>query len=235
MRSILTTLGLILILAFLLPAFADDDTKETKDKNPSTKKTTSTKASDKEKKTSSKEKAVKAGEPIFGKLTQVEGAQRYLTVQVTFKVPQDNPGAAQNLANLRRQLIGNRDPNSIANIRLEMAKNQQNLLKDQTKNLELSAADDMKVRTVLPPVEYDDKGKLKKLTAKELKALKGTDPSLPGFPADFDNLKPGQMVKVYLPKAKKDTTRSKPKDRDLLADKEKPKVTMIVILSEPAK
>jgi len=236
MRNVFTGIGLLLVLAFLLPALGADDPKDRKDKNTTSKKTTSTKPSDKEKKTTTKEKALKAGEPFVGKLTQVEGAQRYLTVQVTYKSTQENPQAAVNMANLRRQLIGNRDPNSIANIRLEMAKNQQNLYKDQTKNLELAAGDDMKVRTMLPPVEYDDKGKVKKLTPKELKALKGPDQNVPGFPADFDNLKPGQTVRVYVTKPKKDLARGKPKDKDLLADsKEKPKVMMIVILAEPAK
>jgi hypothetical protein len=227
-------MSLMLIVDFLLPASPADDTKDAKDKDTPPKKTT--KASDKEKPTYYKEKSAKAGEPFVGKLIQVEGAQRYLTVQVTLKIPQENTGAAQSIANLQRQLVGNRDPNSIRSIALQLAQQRQNLVtyKDQTKNLELSAGDDMKVRSMLPPVEYDDKGKLKKLTPKELKALQG-DPKLPGFPADFDSLKPNQTVKVYLAKTK-DTGKAKVKDKDLLADsKEKQKVTMIVIVSEPVK
>src|SRR6202011_1394644 len=111
---------------------------------------------------------------------------RIFTVRVTTKIPQDNAGAAQNIANLQRQLVGNRDPNSIRSIQVEIMKNQQNLVtfKVDVKRIDCFASDDMKVRTLLLPVEYDDKGKPKKLTEKEKRALKGSDLRAPGYEAD---------------------------------------------------
>ena len=218
--------GLPLVAAMLVSVtFAqEDDTPKKKD--------TSSKSASKDKdKKGYSEKSAKAGEPFVAKLSKVEGAQRYLNVQRTLKIPQENTGAAQNLVNLQRQLIGNKDINSIINIRNEMAKNQAQLVtyRDEHKNMELQATDEMKVRTKLLPVEYDDKGKVRKLTDKEKKELKGPDPKLPGYTADFDSLKPEQMVEVYLEKSKSKTK----KEKDSTSDK--PRVVMIVILSEAAK
>jgi hypothetical protein len=231
MRYVLSGLGLLLTLGFLSLAAAADDTK---DKDSSSNKTT--KSADKDSKTGYSEKKAKAGEPFTAKLLQVEGAQRYFNVEVSWKTPKENAGAAQNIANLQRQLVGNRDPNSIRSIYTQITQNQQNLVtyKDEKKKLELSAVDEIVVRTMLPPVEYDDKGKVKKLTPKEIKALKGPDPSLPGFPADFDSLKPNKKVKIYLLKSK-ESSRTKSADKDETKAKEKPKVKMIVIVSEPVK
>ena len=155
-------------------------------------------------------------------------------MQVTTKVPQENAGAAQNLANLRQQLLGAKDANSIRNIQVEMMKNQQQLVtyKDVTKNIEIQADDNMRVRTLLLPVEYDEKGRPRKLTEKEKKALKGPDATQPGYLADFDSLKPGQEVKVFLAKSK---DAHKAKGKDAADSKEKPKATTILIVSEPAK
>ena len=58
-----------------------------------------------------------------------------------------------------------------------------------------------KVRTFdLPPV-YDDKGKPRKYTKAELQALKGDDPAekkLPGYKADFSEMKVGDYVEVSI-------------------------------------
>jgi hypothetical protein len=48
------------------------------------------------------------------------------------------------------------------------------------------------------PVEFDDKGKPKKYTADEIKALKGDNPKLPGYEGKLENLKVGMLVKVAL-------------------------------------
>src|SRR5207244_3200625 len=73
-------------------------------------------------------------------------------------------------------------------------------VKEIKKDIELRAADEMKVRVLNPPVDYDDKGRPKKYTAKELKELKGPDTSLPGYAGDLESLRPNQVVKVYLKK-----------------------------------
>ena len=62
-------------------------------------------------------------------------------------------------------------------------------------DLELEADDDTVVRTEVLADQFDDKGKLKKFTKEELKELKG-DPKLPGYKAEFGDLKQGEMVKV---------------------------------------
>jgi hypothetical protein len=242
MRRCVAITALLIVIAWLVPAFsADDAKKDDAKKDGSAKESISSKDSiskkdSKEVKSSRKAptKEKTRSDIVVGKLTQVEGTQRYLTVQVTTKVPQENAGAAQNLANLRQQLLGAKDANSIRNIQIETMKNQQQLVtyKDVTKNVEIQADDNMKVRTLLLPVEYDEKGRPRKLTEKEKKALKGPDATQPGYMADFDSLKPGQEVKVFLAKSK---NAHKAKGKDAADSKEKPKATMILILSEPAK
>ncbi len=111
-----------------------------------------------------------------------------------------------------------------------------------TQSLEIQATDDMKVRMLRPPVDFDQKGRPRKYTTKELKELKGPDPKLPGYVADFDSLKPDQIVQVYLARKKealRRPSRRKNKDLEAEADPERsssrPIVTMIMILQEPVR
>ena len=71
---------------------------------------------------------------------------------------------------------------------------------------------------------FDDKGNAirKPYTSKELKELTGPDKSLPGYKADVDSLKIGQIVDVYLGK-KKNAGKNDP-----------PVILMIHILIEPS-
>jgi hypothetical protein len=71
-------------------------------------------------------------------------------------------------------------------------------------DVKVMTTDDVKVRTKNPPVQYDDKGNKKKYTAKELKELKGNDPKLPGYTAEFNDLKQNQVVEVSLVRKKGD-------------------------------
>ena len=70
----------------------------------------------------------------------------------------------------------------------------------ETKIVDLRAADNVKVRTMNPPFEYDDKGNVKRWTAKDLAALKGKS-KLPGYPSEIDQLKVGQSVQLFFAKA----------------------------------
>jgi hypothetical protein len=70
-------------------------------------------------------------------------------------------------------------------------------------DVKVMTTDDVKVRTKNPPVAYDDKGNKKKYTAKELKELKG-DAKLPGYAAEFSDLKQNQVVEVSLVRKKGD-------------------------------
>lgn len=81
--------------------------------------------------------------------------------------------------------------------------------------LKIPVAEDVKVRWLNPQNVVDEKtGKDRRPNAKELKEMKGSDPKLPGYNATFDDLKPNQIVTVYLGKKKGNN---------------KPFVTMVVI------
>lgn len=92
----------------------------------------------------------------------------------------------------------------------------------------------LKVRSAIPPVEYDDKGNLKKYTKTELAAMKGTG-TMPGYAADFSALKEGQLVDIYLAKAVAKTAAPKKKDDEAVGGGYKGEAMLIVILGEGAK
>jgi competence protein ComGC len=102
------------------------------------------------------------------------------------------------------------------------------------KQVELMAADDYKVRMRNPPPQFDDKGRPKRYTKKELQELKGND-KLPFFPAEFSDIKAGQIVEVTLLQNKsgpRPIKRGKDIDADAAADN-LPKMSMIIILGDP--
>jgi hypothetical protein len=68
------------------------------------------------------------------------------------------------------------------------------------KTLQVATMDDVKIRTLMEPVFYDDKGKPRKPTAKERKELKDKD----GYKADWEDLKVNAIVKVTLGRKKGD-------------------------------
>jgi hypothetical protein len=76
------------------------------------------------------------------------------------------------------------------------------------KQVKLDVDDAVQVRTRLLPLAFDDKGAHRKLTKDEVKELRGTDSKVPGYAADYSDLKAGQAVIIYLGRMK--TT--KPKD-----------------------
>jgi hypothetical protein len=241
-------MGVLVALAWCVPAPGADDKKDAKDK-PADKKPPS-------------------GGTLTAKLSNVEGTQKFFTVQVEVPIMQATGGyrgsagnalALQNLVLQQQQIMQQqmqimqiRNPaQRIAALRqLAVQAQQQRLasgLSGQAgspfqvtkvpKNIELRATDDMKVRVLELPVEFDDKGKPKKYTKKELADRRGPDPSLPGYTGDFDNLKAGQIVKVYLVKPKAPPKpvgkgKDKDKDDDDPVDKRQ-QVWMVVILGEP--
>src|ERR1043166_8001903 len=116
------------------------------------------------------------------------------------------------------------------------------------KPVDVRAVDGCKVRTMFPPIQYDDAGNLKKWSKKELEAMKKNS-KLPGFPAEFDAIKTGQWVELYLAKTPKDKggTKAGPKEKPPPRAKDKkkkreaddplpeprPDVVMIVFWAEP--
>jgi hypothetical protein len=85
-------------------------------------------------------------------------------------------------------------------------------------DLELEADDATKLRTGFLPEIFDEKGTPKRYTKDEVAALKG-DSNLPGFKAVYDDLKPGQMVRVLL--GPKDSEKKDSKDDNKKDDKDK--------------
>jgi hypothetical protein len=200
------------------------------------------------------EKIVSGGE-FLAILTNVSpNQQQDFTVQINFKYIQPNLQAQASYLQQQRQLLLQqqqalmiRNPlqrqQALLQVMRQAQQTPQNLyeVKEYKKDIELRAADEMKVRSLQPPIDYDEKGNIKKYTKKELKELKG-DGSLPGYQADFDRLQPNQVVKVYLAKKKaappkKKGKKKKNKDPDN-ADEEddaadsKPEVVMVVIVRE---
>lgn len=99
--------------------------------------------------------------------------------------------------------------------------------KAKTKDVDLVLAEDVKVRVGAPPIEFDDKGDLKKYSSEELKNLKGGERTW-GFAADTSQLNPGDVVRVIV--ARKKTSGPRPKD----TIPEEPVVKMIFILKDAA-
>ncbi len=75
-------------------------------------------------------------------------------------------------------------------------------IKQSAQKIDLQVAEDVKVRTQQPPIALDDKGNPKKYSAAELKELRGPG-NLPGYTADFSDLRAGQIVEVYLARKRK--------------------------------
>jgi hypothetical protein len=202
-----------------------------------------TDGSDPKFKVESKEKLLAAAE-FDGKLIKVDGEQKQLTVQVTYSELDPNKVQANQTYLAQQQLKISQTVNiqerlrQTQNFNLEMQRRQRDVYKQVQKNVDLQAADEIVVRQFLPPVEYDEKGKQRKLTEKEKREFKGSNPKLPGYNADFDNLKPDQIVRVTLVKKKGSAApkaKDKSKDKDFLADEERAQVKMIVIVSDAGK
>lgn len=65
-------------------------------------------------------------------------------------------------------------------------------------DFQLEAGDNIPVRVLHPPAKFDEKGNIKKYSSAELKQLKGDRKDLPGYPVDYNSLKTGQAVLVYM-------------------------------------
>lgn len=184
----------------------------------------------------SAEKTIRAG-VVSGKVMAVIEDKKTIRIQVTFRVPKLNPGALQSIANAQNQLAQANSVQAMINAQNALAQAEASLYQWQNvqKDYELTTAEDAKIRMANPPAQFDDKGRLKRYTKKELKELKGDD-KLPGYPAEFSDLKQDQIVQVTLMK-KKDAPRGpvrrgKDVDPDLLSEN-LPQMSMIMIVYEP--
>jgi hypothetical protein len=108
----------------------------------------------------------------------------------------------------------------------------------QANQIDVRTGANMKVRTAFPPVEYDAKGNLKRWTPKEIAALRGGT-RLPGYPAQMDALRTGQIVDLYcaVVPAKKTTAKEAREKKKMVDDDPddsllKPEVLMVVVVLE---
>lgn len=228
MRAISRLAVLLAAALMVLPLWAADE------KKPDAKK-------DIDKTAANTEKTVKAG-VIAGKILAIVESKKSLRVQITLQVPKFNQGAANAIAQAQiqyAQAAARRDLNGMASAQRTMAQNEANLitLQSVTKDLEIGTTDDFQVRLANPPPQFDEKGKIKKYTAKELKELRG-DSKLPGYKGEFSDLAIDQIVSLTLVRKKSDTPKPiKPKgkdaDVDLMADL-LPQASVIVVVHDPS-
>ncbi|MFO0879055.1 MAG: hypothetical protein U0840_17060 [Gemmataceae bacterium] len=164
------------------------------------------------------------GNNVMQQQNQLLQAQRAVA---TARTPQQRQQAMQRLqqAVLRQQQSMARSGGSgIPGYRVSMTKQQ----------IEFQASEKVKVRTMLLPDQFDEKGNVKKYSKKELAELKGSDASLPGYNSGLDKLEPGQKVRVVLgpaPRSAAGADKDKEPDENPAAEK-RSQVKMLVIVGE---
>jgi hypothetical protein len=229
--------ALLAVLALVLPALAADKKGDKKDEAS---------ANDA---TAKGYQALAEAHTATGKLISVGASDKSLGLRVQYSILEPNPNAKvgnNNLAHLYHQqqsIMNAHNPLQRAlrlqQLEAEIARQQAQTVNSaykviaEHKDFDLQSTPEVVVRYLELPKEYDDKGYPKKYTAAELKEMKGDNPDLPGYKADFDKLRPGQTVRVTLTKPKadppKDKDKEKPKGKDVAEDK-KPQVARIIIL-----
>ena len=117
-----------------------------------------------------------------------------------------NPDAVARLAGLRRELVDALQIEDVNDRAAEVQRIQGDLLaaqaelytfEDHQLDAELRLTDDFQVRTLQPPVAFDEKGNVRRYTPKELQELRGPG-NRPGFKGDRDDLRPGQILLLTL-------------------------------------
>jgi hypothetical protein len=245
--------GILLVgLALLTPAAAQDQKKKKQDKDVGT--------------PASKEEYAQLmkHKDLVGKIIRLDTDSREFAILAELKRLEPKPGAQAKLnqaqQRLQQQILREqqhlariRNPyqqmqeyqNFLNRIQQQAGTNFNNLFKVVTdrKEFNLQGTDKTVVRRAKLPVEYDEKGNLKEYTEKEKQEKKGKDSKLPGYQAEFGNLEVGQLVKITVsmkkpsskdkteaPKDKKDDT-VKSKDEAKVTDKEKDKDSKSDVIS----
>jgi len=262
MRTLGRSIAFLALILFLLPALTaqekkDADNKEdakkveekkdAKDpaKKDDEKKDPEKKAEEKKEKKKEEEK-VEYGQKITTKILSMRPESNHeFTVEMQEidpqRVYQFNQWKTQRMIQIAQQTNPISRQQQMLQFQIEMQrKSATDVYK--MKPVDVQAVENVKVRSLLPPIEYDDQGNLKKWTQKQLAALRAHS-KLPGFPTELDNLKVGQTVELYLAKAAPPTKGSTPppapkkkaaaEDDDIPAPMPRPEVVMIVIVQEP--
>ena len=108
--------------------------------------------------------------------------------------------------------------------------------KVETKDVDVKAVltDDVKIRMLIPPMQFDEKGRPKRYTSKELSELKGEDKKSPGYPGTTDDLQPNAVVRVDLVRTKEDYNKlRRPKKDDPPNELDRTNLIIIVTPAQP--
>ncbi len=248
-HQLLRTNPLLALTFLVVPALAYDDAKDAKleakkdDKAaPGEDKKNDTKKEIDKKEAEKTERKYKDG-ILRGRIINVDETKQSLKLELVVPITKLNEAAvnavAQAQINLQNAML-RRDAQAVLSAQRTIAQESLKIYRLEEKKVEIqvTASDNVKVRQANPPVQFDDKGKVKRYSAKELSELKGSDTKSPGYPAEFSDLHQNQFVEVHLVK-KKETPRrlTAKKDKDTAADTDllahvQPEVSMIVILGE---
>jgi hypothetical protein len=157
---------------------------------------------------------------LQGKLTSIEGEgeEKNFVLEVAHKVKGVNKEVEQKLLDLNKQFqaaVSAKDANRVRQLTTDIQALQAKYyeMKDVPYEFALKSDKSLVVRrTKLQPKESDD-GKPVKYTEEEIKKLKGDDPKVPGYAAEFKDLDKDIYVKVYIDKSKiKPAPKDKKKD-----------------------
>lgn len=101
--------------------------------------------------------------------------------------------------------------------------------------VEFQGSDKVKVRTIVLPETFDDKGNLKKYSTKELEDLRGKDKSAPGYESALEKLEVGQRVRIITAAvAPTKGVKTKDKDADDELSAEKSRQATLILVTAPA-
>ena len=254
-------IGFLALLVFLIPALPAQEEKKDADKAAEKKDAAKTDAEkkdpekkDAEKKTEAKKDAEKKAEKKevekveYGtvlpptKLVRIaDNSAREFAVEMQEIDPERVVQLKIWMMQQQVQMAQQRDPRAAAQQRLQY---QVQLAQKQAREIykpvakEMRAVENIKVRTMFLPVQFDDNGNPKKWTQKDIRAFKGNS-TLPGYPAELDALKIGQVVQCYLAKQQPKSVAKGPALKKKFEDEEeaaagetRPEVVMIVVLQE---
>ncbi|MGH7170098.1 MAG: hypothetical protein ACRELG_07470 [Gemmataceae bacterium] len=200
------------ILLLTLPALGADEKKATVkggDKSPSAATSADKHVADKP----ARPRYVPVG-TLRGTVKSVDASASALTLRAHIQRLEPDVQAQKNyldrlrqLTIRRQQIAMNPNPGQAQQQYQQLVRDVQNLqqsrknlyrVKTVEEDVNLTLAEDVKVRATQPGSTFDDKGNVKQYTPEELKELKGPDPKLPGFRAELTDLQAGQEVLVQV-------------------------------------
>lgn len=214
MRTWIPLTSLLLALALVGPARADDNKKDDTNKPAQDTKKDDTKKTDKnatpdKKDGENKDDADKPAKKeklynvrsFVGKIVAVEAQAKKLVVAIP-------------LSRLGGDLLHPR-------------------LNTEMQNIDVYLSDDVTVRRKNPPPAVDERGRPKRYTRKELRELKGPNKKSWGYTADMDDLKRDVVVQVYVGQHKPAAHEGKVNKKDPASADNRPLAFSIHILVEP--